>query len=156
MDSGLRNVSVQREQSDQSSIHFLNKIPIADCIENYSVSCCVDRVWFCGRGAVDLCFLCLIMSHFVTLSIIGIEVSPFTVALISLILIHIQAASLLLNHGRVGVGNPNRQTVHNQTVTLHTVQQSESKGRNSMEFKRNYHNEINNGYGTRRIMRKWQ
>ena len=58
------------------------------------------------------------MSHFVTSSIIGIEVSPFTLALISLILIYIQAARLPLDHGRVGVGNPNPPWTENENLAI--------------------------------------
>ena len=53
---------------------------------------------------VHLCFLCLVMSHFVTSSIIGIEVSPFTLALISLILIHIQLSSKVTFRSRKSWG----------------------------------------------------
>ena len=79
---------------------------MTDCIEGDCVHRCVDRAWFCRRCMDHFCFLCLVMSHFVTLSIIEIEVSPFTLALISHILIYIQAASLLSADDRVGVGIP--------------------------------------------------
>ena len=85
---------------------------MADCIENNCVHCCVNRAWFCGRGSGHFCFLCLIMSHFVTLSIRGIEVSSFTLALIRRILIYIQAASLLLTDDRVGMGIPSLESKH--------------------------------------------
>ena len=97
--------------SDQSFIHILHESPFAHCNENHCVHCCVDLAWLCRRGTVQVCFLCFILSHFLTLSIIGIEVSPFTLALISPILIDIQAASLLLADGRVGVGIPNVKRV---------------------------------------------
>ena len=87
---------------------FSNEISMADCIENGCLYCFVDRAWFCGRSMVYLCFWCLVMSHFVTLSIIRIEVSHFTLALISRILIYIQTASLRLADDRVGVGIPTR------------------------------------------------
>ena len=70
---------------------------------------CFIVAWVvCGSAWIGyvLCFLCQIMSHFVTLSIIEIEVSPFTSALIGPILIYIQAASLLSIGGKVGVSNP--------------------------------------------------
>ena len=55
---------------------------------------------------IHLCSLCLVLPQFVTLSINGIEVSPFTPVLISRNLIYIQAASLLSADDRVGVGVP--------------------------------------------------
>ena len=60
---------------------------------------------------------------------------------------HDQYRSWTLNKGH-------RQTVHNQILTPRTAHQSESKGRISMEFECTNDNEINNGYGTSRIIRK--
>ena len=49
-----------------------------------------------------------------------------------------------------------RQTVHNQTLTLHTAHQSECKGRISMKFEWKYYNEMDNGYGTHKMIWKWE
>ena len=105
-ESGSRNVFVERTQSDQSLIYFWNEISGTDCIENDCIDCFVDCAWFCGCGMVYLYFLCFVMSYFVTLSLIRIEVSPFAVALISCILIYSQAVTLLLANDSVGVGIP--------------------------------------------------
>ena len=69
---------MDRVQSDQSVNYFLNEILAAYCIEIAGVDCCIERAWFWRGDPVHVCLLCLIMSNFVTLSIIGIEVSPFT------------------------------------------------------------------------------
>ena len=75
---------------------FWSLVSVARCIEN--------RAWFYRRRVV--CFLCSIVSHHVTFSIIGIEASAFTLFFIECILIYIQAACLLLGDGRVAVGTP--------------------------------------------------
>ena len=84
---------------------------VARCVENHFIDCCGDCAWFCGRRMVHFCSLCSIMSQLVTSSIKGIEVSPFTLALIGGILIYIQAASTPLGDGRVGVGTPSTECV---------------------------------------------
>ena len=49
-----------------------------------------------------------------------------------------------------------RQTVHNQTLTLHVAHQSELQLRKSMEFKWKYYNEMDNGSGTHKMIWKWK
>ena len=84
-----RNVSAERNQSDQPSTHFLMDNSLDLRLQNGCFDCCVEReasfrVWPCLRSVC-----CVIMSHCVTLLIKGIEVSSFASALISLILIYI-------------------------------------------------------------------
>ena len=76
-------------QADQSVIYFLNEILAAYCIEIGSDDCCVERAWFRRGDRIHVCLLCLLMSNFETLRIIGIEVSPFTQALSTSITTHI-------------------------------------------------------------------
>ena len=51
-----------------------------------------------------------------------------------------------------------RQTVHNQTLTLHAAYQSELQWRKSMGFKWKYYNEMGNGYGAHKMIwkRQWR
>ena len=98
---------------------FWSPIPVARtarCIDNRFVDYYVDRIWFCGRRVVHVWSLQSIMSHHVTFSIIGIEVSAFTLALIGRILIYIQAARLLLGDGRAAVGTPKLEHSERQSV----------------------------------------